>query len=58
MKIIKRLGICFCTVEIKQGLLEKHGQKEAGTLTPEDVALEGVRDQIKIYNIMRRGRVQ
>ena len=43
---------------LNRELLEKRGQKEAGTLTPEDVALEGVRDQIKIYNIMRESGVQ
>lgn len=42
----------FVLSRLNRELLEKR-QKEAGTLTPEDVALEGVRDQIKIYNIMR-----
>ena len=48
----------FVLSRLNRELLEKHGQKEAGTLTPEDVALEGVRDQIKIYNIMRESGVQ
>lgn len=48
----------FVLSRLNRELLEKHGQKEAGTLTLEDVALEGVRDQIKIYNIMRESGVQ
>jgi len=48
----------FVLSRLNRELLEKHGQKEVGTLTPEDVALEGVRDQIKIYNIMRESGVQ
>lgn len=48
----------FVLSRLNKELLEKHGQKEADTLTPEDVALEGVRDQIKIYNIMRESGVQ
>ncbi len=48
----------FVLSKLNRELLEKHGQKEVGTLTPEDVALEGVRDQIKIYNIMRKSGVQ
>lgn len=48
----------FVLSRLNRELHEKHGQKEAGTLTPEDVALEGVRDQIKIYNIMRESGVQ
>ena len=48
----------FVLSRLNRELLEKHGQKEVGTLMPEDVALEGVRDQIKIYNIMRESGVQ